>query len=263
MVHRDLKAENIYMTSAKTVKIGDFGFGTQFSSPSQTLNTFCGSPPYAAPELYKDESYYGPCVDIWAFGVLLYFIVTGLMPFRADTVGKLKQLILAGTFDVPEFLSDSCVALIRAILKQIPQERPSFIVVRQSSWLHNQEFPKPYEDDVKQKGGAASTKGEKEVFHVMRHMGITDEITGRAREDLRNAVCGIFLLFLFAIGHGLSYYSTLHHLHTLEPSCLVLVLMFLFTHSVILYLHYIYIVIIFAIRKHPFLCTSSFFRQIN
>lgn len=78
----------------------------------QQLNTFCGSPPYAAPELFRDESYRGPPVDIWALGVLLAFIVTGHMPFRAPTVASLKRHILEGYFSLPTHLSDECQGLI-------------------------------------------------------------------------------------------------------------------------------------------------------
>lgn len=69
------------MISEEHVKLGDFGFSTQVTGNLHYLNTFCGSPPYASPELFNDDSYIGGPVDIWAMGVLLYFILIGNMPF--------------------------------------------------------------------------------------------------------------------------------------------------------------------------------------
>lgn len=116
-MHRDIKAENVFIAGHNLVKVGDFGFSTQLRSRQEALSTFCGSPPYAAPELFRDQSYAGPCVDVWALGVLLYFVVTACMPFRAQTVAALKKLILEGQYSLPEYLSEPCKRLIMSILQ--------------------------------------------------------------------------------------------------------------------------------------------------
>ncbi|XP_059402976.1 serine/threonine-protein kinase SIK3 homolog [Carassius carassius] len=64
IVHRDLKAENLLLDHNLNIKIADFGFSNLFSR-GQLLKTWCGSPPYAAPELFEGKEYDGPKVDIW------------------------------------------------------------------------------------------------------------------------------------------------------------------------------------------------------
>lgn len=116
-VHRDIKAENVLLLTEDRIKLADFGFSTQLvNGPWQHLDTFCGSPPYAAPELFSDDHYIGGPVDVWALGVLLYFMVVGNMPFRAPTVPALRSAVLKGDYTLPPQLTMPCNRVIQRIL---------------------------------------------------------------------------------------------------------------------------------------------------
>ena len=69
------------------------------------LKTFCGSPPYAAPELFEGISYYGPQADIWSLGVVLYVLVCGAVPFDGQNIQNLKARVLDGRFRIPFYMS--------------------------------------------------------------------------------------------------------------------------------------------------------------
>lgn len=127
----------------KMVKLADLGFAHQLNNPKQLLNTFCGSPPYAAPELFADRQYKGQPVDLWALGVLLYFMCTGLMPFRAQTVAQLKQLILDGEYHMPNHVSTPCQHAIRGLLQHVPSNRFTIAQLKQTRFLAEQRFVRP------------------------------------------------------------------------------------------------------------------------
>jgi len=206
VVHRDLKAENIYFARRQQVKLGDFGFSTTCVA-GQTLTTFCGSPPYAAPELFCDDSYYGPNVDVWALGILLYFMVVGALPFRADTIGKLKRCILEGVYTMPDHVSDDCRLLIRGILRPAPSDRFSIREIRESDWLSDVEFPQALEPYVLgvDDDNRPLTEAELETRRQLEELGMSEQHIEAARsQQSRSSVAGTYHILLHSIHNRLA-----------------------------------------------------------
>ncbi|CAH8548451.1 unnamed protein product [Schistosoma turkestanicum] len=147
------------------VKLVDFGFSKLIKESNQKLTTFCGSPAYAAPELFESKYYHGGPVDMWALGIVLFFMLTGLLPFNGTTVGQVRRLILTNCgLQLPDNLSPAANDLYRNLTARQPDLRPTAsqlikyaqyarkdltpieMVLRQrttwTSWLTGQIFPK-------------------------------------------------------------------------------------------------------------------------
>ena len=104
IVHRDLKTENILLDENQNIKIIDFGFSNLYSM-GHYLNTYCGSPNYASPELLLRKKYIGPEVDIWSAGVVLYTIMVGKTPFQASDMLTLYRRIINCDYSIPDSFS--------------------------------------------------------------------------------------------------------------------------------------------------------------
>ncbi|XP_074165304.1 serine/threonine-protein kinase MARK1 isoform X3 [Sminthopsis crassicaudata] len=124
IVHRDLKAENLLLDADMNIKIADFGFSNEFTIGNK-LDTFCGSPPYAAPELFQGKKYDGPEVDVWSLGVILYTLVSGSLPFDGQNLKELRERVLRGKYRIPFYMSTDCENLLKKLLVLNPIKRGS------------------------------------------------------------------------------------------------------------------------------------------
>ncbi|XP_077444472.1 serine/threonine-protein kinase MARK2-like isoform X5 [Stigmatopora argus] len=147
IVHRDLKAENLLLDADMNIKIADFGFSNEFTLGNK-LDTFCGSPPYAAPELFQGKKYDGPEVDVWSLGVILYTLVSGSLPFDGQNLKELRERVLRGKYRIPFYMSTDCENLLKKFLILNPSKRGSLEQqIMRDRWLnlgHEEEELKPY-----------------------------------------------------------------------------------------------------------------------
>ncbi|KAJ3377851.1 protein kinase, AMP-activated, alpha 2 catalytic subunit, partial [Lobulomyces angularis] len=135
VIHRDLKPENMLLDSNKNIKLIDFGFGNTYHSERQ-LDTYCGSPFYAAPEMIKGQPYCGPEVDVWSLGVILYALLAGRLPFEAPVISDLYQEIGRGEFIIPKHFSPDSAHLIQRMLTVNSKKRASMEEVFNHKWIN-------------------------------------------------------------------------------------------------------------------------------
>ncbi|XP_060610773.2 MAP/microtubule affinity-regulating kinase 3 isoform X3 [Anolis sagrei] len=146
IVHRDLKAENLLLDADMNIKIADFGFSNEFTVGNK-LDTFCGSPPYAAPELFQGKKYDGPEVDVWSLGVILYTLVSGSLPFDGQNLKELRERVLRGKYRIPFYMSTDCENLLKRFLVLNPTKRGTLEQIMKDRWInagHEDDELKPF-----------------------------------------------------------------------------------------------------------------------
>ncbi|KAG6865634.1 hypothetical protein C0991_000803 [Blastosporella zonata] len=137
IIHRDLKPENILIASISPplIKIADWGMAA-FAHPSLQLDTSCGSPHYASPEIVNGQSYKGNSTDIWSCGVILFALLTGRLPFDDKNVRVLLGKVKSGKYDMPTWIDPLAKDLLEKMLVVEVEKRITIPDILSHPWLH-------------------------------------------------------------------------------------------------------------------------------
>ncbi|KAM3932926.1 serine/threonine-protein kinase SIK1 isoform 1-T2 [Leptodactylus fuscus] len=177
IVHRDLKTENLLLSDSMDIKLADFGFGN-FYMEGRPLSTWCGSPPYAAPEVFQGKEYEGPLLDVWSLGVVLYVLLCGSFPFDGPNLPTLRQRVLDGRFRIPYYMSQDCESLLRRMLVVDPGKRLSIAQIRQHRWFQGMASQQPLlHSDL------PAPQPCMQVLAIMQSLGIDRERTLQALQN--------------------------------------------------------------------------------
>ncbi|XP_050720079.1 serine/threonine-protein kinase BRSK2-like isoform X4 [Eriocheir sinensis] len=132
--HRDLKPENLLLDEKNSIRIADFGMAS-LQPEGSMLETSCGSPHYACPEVIRGEKYDGRRADVWSCGVILYALLVGALPFDDDNLRQLLEKVKRGVFHIPHFVPPDCQDLLRGMIEVNPEKRFTLEEINKHPWV--------------------------------------------------------------------------------------------------------------------------------
>ncbi|KAF6217395.1 hypothetical protein GE061_001750 [Apolygus lucorum] len=164
VVYRDLKLDNILLDNEGHCKLADFGMCKEGILDGATTTTFCGTPDYIAPEILQ-ELEYGPSVDWWALGVLMYEMMAGQPPFEADNEDDLFESILHDDVLYPFMTKNPSKRLGCVVVQGGEQAIRNHAFFKEMDWdaLEARRLKPPFKPKIKSKKDALNFDAEKEL----------------------------------------------------------------------------------------------------
>ena len=197
--HRDLKPENILFDTKekKRIKIIDFGLSNLYIYSNQKkdfLETPCGSPGYAPPEMILGKLYEGIKTDIWSCGIILYAMMFGCLPFDDYEEEKLYQKIIVGKYEYPKdvMVSEEAKNFINSILVVNPKYRASITDIKNNKW-----FKKNYKQSLGLFNSICEIPVSNLIVNEMIKMGYNkDKIIENIKNNRHNNLSTIYYLLV-------------------------------------------------------------------
>eukprot|EP00180_Rhodochaete_pulchella_P004826 Plantae.Rhodophyta-Rhodochaete_pulchella.ctg992.p1 GENE.Plantae.Rhodophyta-Rhodochaete_pulchella.ctg992~~Plantae.Rhodophyta-Rhodochaete_pulchella.ctg992.p1 ORF type:complete len:426 (-),score=98.60 Plantae.Rhodophyta-Rhodochaete_pulchella.ctg992:1070-2179(-) len=192
IVHRDIKPENVLCKNKEwpyKVKLADFGladFVLEDTFGDKCTRGMYGTPFFVAPEVIRGESY-GPAVDVWSCGVLLYNMLSGQLPFDGNNIKEVLKRVRQGTFDFPDRewskISTEVKNLIKGLLAYDPKQRLSSKAALEHPWLNSKDLSTVAIDNDRKNLAYESRKQKTTSMAMDDVMNAIDQNDSEDRED--------------------------------------------------------------------------------
>lgn len=135
VLHRDIKLDNILLDGKGIIKIGDFGVSRIITNINDKMTEQCGTPAYIAPEILRDQGYYGFSCDLWSAGVVLYAMLYGTVPFKANNMNDLHKLIMKAKYTLKDDITEEARDLLKNLLERDPRKRFAVTDIMAHTWM--------------------------------------------------------------------------------------------------------------------------------
>ena len=215
VAHRDLKPENLLMDRQGNIKVADFGMAAwQTGAREGLLQTACGSPHYAAPEVVMGRAYDGRASDIWSCGVILFALLAGRLPFDDEDLGTLLDKVKRGEYEMPKGIESDARDLVERMLQRDVAKRitmPEILVhpffVSSEPRAVNRDMP---DLDALAKPIGGTDEIDQDIFANLRtlwHGTPEEDIREALRSEAPNWQKGVYHLLIRYRNAGLENYD--------------------------------------------------------